>query len=146
MKPLGTTEFNRSVQSDDYTCGVHCVKMAIKHFTKQNKDLATLIAELGTTESKGTTVEKMVEVLRSYGLRVNVMPNVTLWDLNKVLRRGSALIVHVDGDHFSILHGKDKNWYYIADPDPNRPDKIAHKTFKKRWGRWAISITGSESA
>lgn len=135
---IGTRKFPRSRQTNSYTCGSRCV-YAILKFYDFKKNHKWLVNELGTNEN-GTTVSAIVDALRKRTLQVVVSTKTSLRKITGHLRAGGVAIIHVDSDHFIVLHARSRKKWYIMDPF-GKPDIIHSSTLNKRWqDRWAILV------
>lgn len=133
--------FKRSIQLDTYSCGVHSVAMIVHHFGDKTP-FATLKRELRCTPDKGTSVKAMIDAFRTRELGVAHLSNMRFSELRSWLDKGRLVLVHLDGDHFGVVHGYDAEWVYLADPSLLRllGTKMSHKAFRKRWTNWGLAV------
>jgi ABC-type bacteriocin/lantibiotic exporter with double-glycine peptidase domain len=134
---VGHIRFPRSRQRNTFACGARCVYAILKNYEFQKK-YKLLESELGTTPEDGTAVEPMVAALRARTLTTTVSTQTTLRALTEHLNRGIA-ILHVDGDHFMVVHARRGKHVYVMDP-MGPPNKITTRTLHKRWDGWAILV------
>jgi len=135
---IGHRKFPRSRQTNSWSCGSRCV-YAILKWADFLKPHALLAEELGTDEA-GTRVEPIVKALRARTLMVEVCTKTTTFKLTRHLARGGVAILHVDGDHYLVVHGRSKKRWRVMDP-AGKPDTISTEKLVKRWGgRWAVLV------
>lgn len=139
-KMLGTPNFKRSIQTDDYTCGPRSAYMIAQHhgIDVSFKEVKRL---LKTTE-EGTNVKPLLEFFRKRGLRTRYQPTMSFKELKYWLGEGGVVLVHVDGDHLAVVHAVSKEYVYMADPSiirmPGR--RITKEIFKRRWTNWGVVV------
>ena len=135
-------KFYRSVQTDSYTCGVHSVRMVLRHFGYRTS-FKKLKEDLGTTYNDGTTVAALKRVLRAHNLRVGHRPKMKMRELDEALASGKLALVHLDGDHFGVVYGTKGIWVYLADPSLARMKgrALTRAKFLRRWTRWALIVS-----
>jgi ABC-type bacteriocin/lantibiotic exporter with double-glycine peptidase domain len=141
MDVIGTTNFKRSLQRDSYSCGARSVFMILQHFGSTLK-YSEVKEALGTDE-EGTKVKAMIKCLRAHGLRVGHRPDMSFKKLQKALANNAIVLVHLDGDHFGVVHGMSERRVYLADPSIARcvNGSIYTRGFKKRWTDWGLVVT-----
>jgi ABC-type bacteriocin/lantibiotic exporter with double-glycine peptidase domain len=134
-------DFKRSIQCDSYTCGVHSVAMIVRYFG-YSTPFKELKRELNCTPARGTPVHAMIKAMRSRRLRVRHNYRMRFRELQASLRRRELLLVHLDGDHFGVVHGFDSQFVYLADPSIVRliGRKMTHTAFRKRWTNWSLAV------
>jgi len=130
----------RSIQLDDYSCGVHSVSMVTRYFGDKTP-FRKLKEELGCTEN-GTCVHPMIKALRRRGLRVQHNYRMRFRELQVALKKNRLLIVHLDGDHLGVAHGYDDKYVYLADPSIVRllGGRMTHQAFRERWTNWGLVV------
>lgn len=117
---------------------------AVAKYYGSKRKFKRLQAELGTNPDTGTTVVAMQESLREMGLAAPSYASTTIRKLTKHLSKGVA-ILHVDGNHFMVVHGRKGKFFYIMDP-LGKPDRISIRTLSRRWhDGWAIMISGASN-
>jgi predicted double-glycine peptidase len=136
-----THEFRRVVQDNDWSCGACSVHMVLRHFGVTQRYRKT-VRDLGSSPAHGTNVGDMIAVLRDAGLRVGYRPNLGMRRLCDALSNDAVVLVHLDGDHFGVVHGADRTRVYLADPSiirmPGR--RMEHRKFLQRWTRWGLVV------
>lgn len=139
---VGTPKFRTSYQKDDYSCGARCVYMILRHFGRKVK-YSRVKDQCLTTVQNGTNVSALIGTLRFYGLKVGARPRMAVRGLRKALKSNAVVLVHVDGDHFAVVHGRDHRFTYIADPDPSRGKIKKHNNavFAERFTRWGLVVS-----
>ena len=111
---LGSTEFPRSLQRDCYSCGARSCYMVSEFF---GLDLPySKVKRLVETDHDGTRVKPMIRFFRSRGLKVAERRTTKMRDLEHALEHGGVVLVHVDGDHFAVVHAMSAKWVWLADP------------------------------
>lgn len=140
---VGKDRFTASVQLDGYSCGAHCTLAVLRHFRKR-VTFDELKDELGTDED-GTRPAQIVVALRRRGFRAWGRSQVTLIDLQRVLRRGGVAIAEVDGDHYLVVYGMSRDYVHVMDSIVVRAPtgRQTRKAFRRRWDRAAIFILPS---
>lgn len=135
-------KFQRSVQTDDWSCGPRAVHMILKHYGVAPAYSETC-KKLRATPDEGTTVKAMIQFLRKRGLRVRYQPKMNTDVLWAALDRDAVALVHLDGDHFGVVHGLDSKYVYLADPSIIRlaGRKMARRKFLRRWSCWALLVS-----
>ena len=137
---VGTCDFPRYLQMDQYSCGARSVYAICRHWGV-SKSYGDVKEELGCTED-GVNVQPMVQFLRAQGFRVGYRPTMYMKDLKKTFEKGGVALIHVDGDHFVVVHGMSNKYIAIADPSfyrcPTRT--ISKKKFRRRWGYWGLAV------
>jgi len=138
---VGISVFRRSIQLDSYSCGVHSVAMIVRHFG-DDTPFFRLKKELGCSPEKGTRVHSMIRAFRARKLRVQHNYRMRFRELQAALKKGRLLLVHLDGDHFGVVHGYDSKYVYLADPAPFRllGTRMTHDAFKERWTNWSLVV------
>lgn len=141
MPGVPVKEFKRVVQLDGWSCGARSVQMILEHYGKRC-EYRRLTQLLGTDPDSGTPVNNMLSVFRRFELKVSRKTNMLFPELKKDVAAGRVLLVHLDGDHFGVVHGYDDTHVYLADPSVLRaPFRTTSKAaFLKRWTRWALSV------
>lgn len=115
--------------------------MILEHYGK-HCDYARLVKLLGAGVDNGTPVNNMISVFRRFDLKVSRGTAMALRDLKAALRGNKVLLVHLDGDHFGVVHGCDDSKVYLADPSVLRAPFRTTLTadFMSRWTRWALTV------
>ena len=88
----------------------------------------------------------MIRLLRGRGFRVGYRPEMSWRELVGALRAGGVAILHVDGDHFIVVHGVDGDeCVRLADPSLLRclRRRTTRMRFLARWSRWGLLVSGS---
>ena len=137
----GTAAFDRSIQMDEYSCGAHAVFMIAKHCGMKIK-YKEVKKELGTN-TNGTKVRQMLAFFYRHKFRAHRVSNMRFRELKSYLGHNEVVLVHVDGDHFAVVHGITENYVYMADPSIDRMYglRLPKKKFKKRWKKWGIAVS-----
>jgi len=138
---LGTADFKRSYQLDDYSCGAHSAYMIARHFGIWWVPYTKVKRQLKTNED-GTTLRPILQFFRKHKLKTNYRPNMYFKDLKGALARDAVVMVHVDGDHLAVVHGMTDSHVYLADPSIVRTfgRRVTKETFLRRWSRWGITV------
>ena len=138
---LGTADFKRSFQLDDYSCGPRSAYMIVRHFGIWWAPYLKVKKDLKTTED-GVTVRPILQFFRKHKLKTRYMPTMYFRDLKAALSRDAVVMVHVDGDHLAVVHGVTDSHVYLADPSVMRTlgRRITKETFFRRWSRWGITV------
>lgn len=123
-------------QKDDWTCGPAFLKVVLDYFGIE-KDISTLIKELGTTRNDGTDESSIVKLLKKYKLKFIVKENTSLDDLRGYLKDHLVVVCFwvpfYKFSHYSIVKGVDSERIYFHDTwfDPNHSYKIDY--FLRNW-------------
>ena len=138
---LGTSDFKRSFQLDDYSCGPRSAYMIARHFGIWWVPYLKVKKDLKTTED-GVTVRPILEFFRKHKLKTSYKPTMYFRDLKAALSRDAVVMVHVNGDHLAVVHGVTDSHVYLADPSIVRTlgRRITKETFFRRWSRWGITV------
>lgn len=136
----GTKTFPRSIQLNNYTCGPRCVHSIFKYFKLRVP--YKNIEKLCKTTPKGTYAYCIVQALLKHRLSAAIWATISKKQIRNLLDMGRVLLCYVDDDHYVVVHGMDNKWVYLSDPLPTSTEgvKMKHKTFKKRFDKWCISI------
>jgi len=115
--------------------------MILHHFGDRSP-YRRLKRELGCTPEKGTRVHAMIKAFRKRKLHVQHNYRMRFRELQAALKKEKLLLVHLDGDHFGVVHGCDAKYVYLADPAPLRllGTKMTHNAFRKRWTNWCLVV------
>ena len=116
-------------QSYDYTCGVSALQSVLYYYGKdfRHEDLAKA---LEPDPMKGTNYRRMVDFARSLGFRVDVLTNMALQDLKKLIDDRRPVIVSIQAwpdspvqwrdtwseGHYAVAIGYDVSNIYFMDP------------------------------
>ncbi len=141
---VGTRDFSRFVQADDHSCGSRAVQ-ALLDWAGVHTPHALLKYRLRTRPEHGTTVSRIVKVLRKAGLHVGHRPQLSFPGLFSALKRGGAVLAHVDGNHWVVVFGVDDTHVFISDPSIIRciGKRQTRHRFGRRFGRWGLIVTRS---
>jgi ABC-type bacteriocin/lantibiotic exporter with double-glycine peptidase domain len=139
---IGTKDFKRCWQMDEYSCGARSVYMILRHYGF--KISYREVKEGVECDPDGTEVKPIRRFLKEFGLPMRYQPTMYMKDLKKALADGGVVIVAVDGDHYAVVHGMDlkKKVMAIADPAPARCFWRTQpaKAFRKRWNYWGLVV------
>lgn len=134
-------------QSTDYTCGVAALQSVLAYYGDEIREdhLAKL---LGTNPKNGTDYRRFVEYAKSKGYKVAVYKDMTLEQLEALIRKGQPVICAIqawsadalnynedwkDG-HYVIAIGYDKERIYFMDPSTlGHYTYIPIRQFLQRW-------------
>ena len=140
--------FLRSVQPNDYSCGVHAVKSVFNYYgMEETPDV--LEYYLGTDVEDGTNERQMARTIRFYGLGCRPLQfwgRASLDKLRDAIDDGQPVIVALDSDdHWGVVHGygysKDDEYIYLMDPDPEIEDeRFSAEEFLERWDGWGMRV------
>ncbi|MCM2332654.1 MAG: cysteine peptidase family C39 domain-containing protein [Anaeromyxobacteraceae bacterium] len=131
--------FRRSVQFDDYSCGVQCTQAILDYFDVQ-VSASVLEKELGTTR-RGTDEDQIRSVLRKNGLRSRSFDSATMRRLRNAIAAGSPVLVSVDsGKHWSVVYGYGKGTVYLADPSFAVFATLTEERFLERWDGGGVVV------
>ncbi len=119
-------------QSTTYSCGAASLQAVLAYWgvDKREGDLMTL---LGSKETSGTGLDKIIAVAESLGLKAGYRENLTLRDLRNSLDRGVPVIVAIqawtdapaagfdwkndwEDGHYVVVIGVDDEKVYVEDP------------------------------
>jgi ABC-type bacteriocin/lantibiotic exporter with double-glycine peptidase domain len=142
---VGRVDFRRSLQTDDYSCGARAVFMISNHFGL-GVSYQKVKTAVRTTAGDGTPVVPMIRFLRERGLKVNHCPSMNVRSLRRALQRDAVVLVHLDGDHFGVVHAMSLEYVYLADPSifRQRGPRISKVAFAGRWSRWGITVRSTD--
>lgn len=124
---------NYVAQVDESDCGVAALAMIFKHFGS-NYSIAKL-RDLARTTKQGTTALGLVKAANQLGLKATAIQT----DLSYLTDEQTEFpfIVHVVKKnllHYYVVYKADKNYVYIADPDPSvKAKKMTIKKFSQQW-------------
>ncbi len=133
--------FRRSLQLDEYSCGVQSVYMILNYYDIDYKH-KKLEKKLGTTED-GTDLKSIRALFKKHGLKTKIITNATLRDIKKAISEGFPILISVfEGEHWSTVYGYSDENIYIADPSviKNIQVKISKPKFKEQWDRWIMIV------
>ena len=124
-------------QCYDYTCGVGALQSLFYYY---GKDLRhdELVKALEPDPIKGTNYRRMVEFARSLGFQVDVLTQMSLEELKKLIDDRKPIIVLIqawpdslvkwseswDEGHYAVAIGYDERNIYFMDPST-----LGHYTF-----------------
>jgi ABC-type bacteriocin/lantibiotic exporter with double-glycine peptidase domain len=131
-------------QYDDYSCGFVAFKMILRAFAVEHPlPDKTLKEMLGTSPESGTYQASLVRMFKFFKFKVkessfaNRRPS--LRNVKFRLSKGFLGICAVDdNEHWTILRGMSGSVVYIADPDPNAPQRQLWRTFLRRLSKGSI--------
>jgi ABC-type bacteriocin/lantibiotic exporter with double-glycine peptidase domain len=138
---IGTKSFPRSLQLlDEFSCGSRAIYSVMGHFGVSSRPHRFVIAELRTSPDTGTAV---IRALRQHGLLVRYRPVLNWRPMVHALKAGAVAIVHVDQDHFVVVHGVDDRHVHLSDSSLIRcPGRTQSKvTFLAQWTRWGLLVS-----
>jgi ABC-type bacteriocin/lantibiotic exporter with double-glycine peptidase domain len=141
MSFIGTKDFPRSIQLDNYSCGARSVYVLLEHFDRPRT--YAWVKKATRLTSDGVYVKYLISSLRSQGIRVGYRgETMSFGQLKDTLQKGGVVLAHVDSDHFIVVHGYDGKRVWIADPSAFRciGRTETKKTFRWRWGNWGLAI------
>lgn len=138
---IGTRDFRRRIQTDDYSCGSRAVE-AVLDWADLCTPHALLKYQLKTRPEHGTTVSRIIAVLRNSGLRVGYRPKLSWRGLVHALKNGAVVLAHCDGDHWVVVFGVDRTHVHVADSSLLRcaGRRQTRRRWLKRWARWGLLI------
>lgn len=138
---VGTKDFPRSLQLDNYSCGARSVYSILNHFGRNQT--YSWVKEKTQLTSDGCNVADLVAALRGGGLRVGYRGGyMSFKELVKIFKKGGVALIHVDGDHFIVAHGYDGKRVWVADPSFFRcpTASLPSRKFRRRWCNWGLAV------
>ena len=124
-------------QCYDYTCGVGALQSVFYYYGKELRH-DELAKALESDPTKGTNYRKIVEFARSLGFQVNVLTQMSLADVKKLIDERKPVIVLIqawpdspvrwseswDEGHYAVAIGYDEKNIYFMDAST-----LGHYTF-----------------
>lgn len=143
---IPVSQFDRSPQRDEYSCGARCSYMITQHFGLRQSYAKVKKGVKTTTD--GTYDTNICKYFRKLGFKVRNKEPLTLWDLRRELAAGSVAIATVDNlDHYMVVHGvhvRENRVTHVltADPSVLRGPwrRVSVDVFLARWDRHAILV------
>lgn len=144
---MAISTFQRSIQLDSYSCGVHSVAMILHHLGDRTP-FRKLRKELACSPENGTTVNAMLRAFRTRGFSVRRECQMSIRSLKKELEQKNLVLAHVDGNHFVVVHDFTKEHIFVADPSLVRllGPKQTQGAFRKRWASWGLIVRPRQNA
>lgn len=141
MTLLGTKDFTRFIQKNDYSCGPKCAQSILKYYGIKIK-YSKIVKHCRTDVVDGTRAGNLCLALIRHGLTARMIPGLTFRGLKALLRKGYVVIAYTDNTHYLAVYGVDEKWIYLSDPWPSlvKGTKIRHSTFLKRFNKWGIAV------
>lgn len=147
MPGVPVKEFKRAIQLDGWSCGAVSAYMIALHYGK-NVTYAQVVKAVKSNEEQGTLVKPLIRGLRKFGLTVRYLPKMNIRQLKDALSTNKIVLVHLDGNHYGVVHGFDDKGFFIADPSVRRcPMRtITREEYAKRWTNWGLVVSSSTPA
>ena len=155
-------------QADSYYCGVACT-LAIENYFFGDRFIfqQKLATEFGTNSKSGTNHEKMLNYIRGLGLKLNIIENMTISQLQGYLDKNIPVLILLQawsgaddysnvwgeddiGGHAVVAVGYSKDKVFFMDPYVGRINFLSNDEFLKRWhyisnsvryNRFGVAIT-----
>lgn len=142
---VGVVDFPRSRQRNGYTCGPRCV-FAVAEYFRREVDFAEIENAVGTTRD-GTSATPMIRYMRHLGLRAGRHSRLTIRGLERALDAGKIAIVDLDGTHWSVVHGINRDHVWLADPSAfSMPRaRTSRARFRRRWTGMCILVSAPQT-
>lgn len=136
-------------QFNDYTCGSASLLAVLYFYGLYDDNEKQLTKELDTNSEEGTSLDKIQQISKKYGLTCKVQEDCEIEDLQKAINSGHPVILNFqawsnnkikdwkkdwkDG-HYAVLIGIDDKKLYIRDPSLyNKVGILSIDEFKDRW-------------
>ncbi|MDP1675313.1 MAG: cysteine peptidase family C39 domain-containing protein [Bacteroidota bacterium] len=138
------SNFSRSVQIDQYSCGAKSTYMVLKYFGKRCTH-ESVERQLGTT-IEGTSRKDIKRVLKEYGLNIQVNSNMGIRDLKSAIKTGSPVIVSLYSNcHYSVVYGFSDTQIFVMNPSLGEMGSIKITVRKSEWreifDRWGVVVS-----
>lgn len=130
-------------QKQKYTCGPAVLATIFKFYGKEIPE-EDLVQQGNINSKDGTDYDQMEYLAKQNGFKFYHKLNASVRDIEKYLKLNMPVIVNYQdwgGGHYSVIHGYDDHFFYVADPSNSNdseseyaePKKISRKKFLKNW-------------
>ena len=134
----------KSIQRDDYSCGVHSVK-SITNYYDRHYSLQYIKKLLKTNKEHGTNQTAIENFFKKVGIAYKINTHASVADIeNEINKLRPVLVALEDCEHWVVIIGYSENCFYILDSGSYIVNKrIYKKTFRRYWDEWIMSIKRS---
>ena len=133
--------FPRSVQFDEYSCGMHAVYEILRYY---GRDISMKRLEKRLrTNGNGTDLADIKRVLKHRGLVCRSNARANIRSLRQAIDSGCpALIITYGGGHWCVVYGYARAAIYVADSSytMNWRCRIPTRDFLGQWDKWMMVV------
>jgi ABC-type bacteriocin/lantibiotic exporter with double-glycine peptidase domain len=132
--------FPRSIQLDEYSCGIRCAYMIMKYY-KRPMTLKAIREEMKFTP-EGVDEDMLRAFFLKQKMKATRINQVTVHRITEYIDEGLPVLVDMDLDHLVVVYGYNKTSLFVADPSINRSPYCRHtnRRFMSRWDGWAMRV------
>jgi ATP-binding cassette, subfamily B, bacterial CvaB/MchF/RaxB len=133
----GAKKIPQIYQSELSECGLACLAM-VANYHEQPVSISGL-RHLTKTSLSGTTLKELAKIAEHIGFDSRALS----LSLEEVSQLQTPCILHWNFDHFVVLRGVKRGYYYLNDPSDGER-KITKKEFSKAFTGIALELTPKE--
>lgn len=151
---MRTLEVPYFKQDTIYTCGPAALQMVLAYYGMRQSE-QTLAEQLKTSDSKGTSIQHMLDVARRSDFYVYMNNEASLGEITYLLTafRAPSIIRYLetdqDEDHYAVVVGVSDRDVILNDPWHGPKTRLSRLEFEKRWScdelgtcsRWLMTVT-----
>ena len=132
--------FPRSIQLDEYSCGIRCAYMIMKYYKKQ-MTLKAIRKEMKFTP-EGVDEAMLRAFFSKQKMKATRINQPSVRRITEYVDEGLPVLVDMDTDHLSVVYGYNGTSLFVADPSINRSPYCRHtnRRFMNRWDGWAMRV------
>lgn len=132
-------------QSTDYTCAVSSIGTILAYYGVDYREM-DMAKALGSTETEGTDVDKVIHFLNLNGLQTDIRENMNINDLIYYINKDIPVLIAIQAwgnknnyidewqnGHYTVVVGYSKNKIIFSEPSLYNLGYLSYGELMNRW-------------